>query len=710
MLQRDWGPLGMRKVWLVGAGFISHAHAEAISATSRLQLHGVIDPNQNAAQALAARWGIPHVFDSAKEAIASGEVDCVHVLTPPDLHAETAMPFLQARIPVLIEKPLAATAVECESLISEARKNGVALGVHQNFVFHPAYNRLRLAVAERLFGRPNFISCTYTMPVRQIQARQFGHWMFRAPVNILLEQAVHPLSQIIAITGRVERFSAMPGRPIEISPGVTFYDSVSLTMEAGHLPAAMRFSVGKGYPFWQISVICDDGVVVADIVNNRFFSYDRGRWLEPYDMFFSGTRTGIGILRESMRNLMDFNLSTLQLKSRSDSFFQSVKASVNSFHQALDEKRLPELDGNFGAHLVSLCEDVARAAFVAPFSQVRVQNDADYDVAVLGGTGFIGMHVVRRLLAAGLRVGVMARNISNLPPEFYDDSVVMIRGDINRPTDVERAINKASIVINLAHGGGGKTYEEVRAAMVGGAEIVARACLSKGVQRLVHIGSIASLYLGSQSGVVTSSTPPDPKLKLRSDYSRAKADCDNLLLTMHKTEELPVCILRPGLVVGEGGSASHSGLGVFNNEQHCIGWNAGRNPLPFVLAEDVADAIVQACTADGVVGRTFNIVGDVRLSAREYFSELSQALGRPLRFHRQAPGFLWIKEMEKWLVKRGLGRRVPRPTLYDILSRGLRAEFDCSDAKTALRWNPVSDRKHFVERGIRVFATNDSAN
>ncbi len=85
-----------------------------------------------------------------------------------------------------------------------------------------------------------------------------------------------------------------------------------------------------------------------------------------------------------------------------------------------------------------------------------------------------------------------------------------------------------------------------------------------------------------------------------------------MLLDLHGNQGLPVVILRPGVVVGEGGPPFHGGLGFFNNDQHCIGWNDGRNPLPFVLAEDVAAAILLAARADGIEGRCYNLVGDVR--------------------------------------------------------------------------------------------------
>src|SRR5262249_23664820 len=148
----------------------------------------------------------------------------------PPLHRETASPFLEAAIPVLLEKPLATSRAQCEELTAAARLSNVTLGINQNFVFHPAFVRLRKAIAERRLGQPNFVSCVYNVPMRQLVNGQFGHWMFAEPLNILLEQAVHPLSQILALAGKIERFAAMPGVPKEISPGVQFYGSLGLSM------------------------------------------------------------------------------------------------------------------------------------------------------------------------------------------------------------------------------------------------------------------------------------------------------------------------------------------------------------------------------------------------------------------------------------------------------------------------------------------------
>lgn len=699
----------MRRICLVGAGFIARVHADALRTIPGTTVAAVADPNLDAARRLAEAAGGAAAHASAAEALAAGGIDAAHILVPPDIHQAAALPFLEAGIPVLLEKPLAVSGAQCEALLVAARASGARLGVNQNFVFHPAFAALRRMIASGRYGRPNFVDCVYSVPLAQMQTRQFGHWMFHAPLNILLEQAVHPLSQIAALAGPVRDLRAIADPSIEIAPGLPFFPATTVTLACERMPAQLRYAVGQAFPFWRITVVCDDGVLVADILANRAYAHARTRWLEVVDQAVSGTRTGAAVLAAGWRNLADYGLAQLRLKGRSDPFFLSMRASIAAFHAALGGGPAFETDGAFGAALVGVCERIRDAAFGADATPVSAppappqSQPQTPDVAVLGGTGFIGAETVRRLVAAGKRVAVMARSVRNLPPVFADPRVTLHRGDIRDAAAVGRAIAGAPVVVNLAHGGGGADFEAVRQAMVGGAETVARACLAAGVKRLVHVGSIASLYCGPDAGTITGATPSDPKAEERADYSRAKAIADTLLLEMHAKEGLPVVILRPGLVVGEGTAPLHAGLGFSNNDQDCIGWNAGRNPLPFVLVGDVAEAIRSACDVPGIEGRCYNLVGDVRPNARDYVADLARAMGRPLRFHPQSATGLWLEDLGKWVVKRAGGRAVPLPSRRELLSRGLMAPFDCSDAKRDLGWVPVADAAEFARQAIAVY-------
>ena len=692
------------RVGLVGAGYIARAHLAALRGLAPLQVSAVIDPQIGAAAELAKECGAL-AFASVAEALAADAFDRAHVLVPPHLHHAVALELIAAGKPVLLEKPAAASGGECGALLDAAARAGAIVGVNQNFIYHPAFVRLREVVRTRALGRPVQVSCIYNMPLRQLAARQFGHWMFRAPGNILLEQAVHPLSQIVALIGAPASIAAVAGAPMRIAPGHDFYPRVAVAIQGTALPAELGFAVGQEFPVWRLSVVCEDGAVTADMITNRVTVDGRTRRLDAIDFVLSALRNSAGVVRQATGNLVGYALSAAGLRKGGDAFQQSMSASIGAFHRAVDAGVAPESDLAFGAGLVAACEVIAGRAFAAPVpAEPRPLAPDIWDVAVLGGTGFIGAYVVRALLDAGNRVAVLARSTAMLPELFHDPRIKLMAGDIRDRDALATVIGAAPVVINLAHGGGGASYAAILAAMRGGVEAVADACLAQGVRRLVHVGSIAALYLGPQGTPVTGATPPDPRAEERADYARAKAACDDLLLALHRDRALPVTILRPGVVVGEGASPFHSGLGFYNNSQHCLGWNAGRNPLPFVLADDVAAAIRLACAAPGIEGRCFNLIGDVGWTARRYLDELAAVVERPLRFHPQSPMKLWLVECGKWLIKRAAGRAAPFPSRRDIVSRGMMARFDCSDAKRDLGWAPIADEATFRARAILVHA------
>lgn len=693
----------MRRICLVGAGNIARIHAEVLAKMPEVSVVAVADPRAGAAETLTRLLPGATPFGSVEKALATGGFDAAHVLTPPDTHAAIAVPLLDAGCDVLLEKPMAASREQCERLAEAAAASGAALGINQNFLFHPAFLALRRAVADGRHGRQRFVDCVYSMPLRQLAAGQLGHWMFAAPANILLEQAVHPLSQIAALLGGIETVEAVPDAPHPLYEGRCFQAGWTISLRGPGGAATLRFAVGEKFPIWQLTAICDDGAIVADIVGRRVHMLGRTRFADPIDGMVAPALSAAEMVGGGIANAGRYGASLLGLSNRNDPFFRSMQGSIAAFHAA--PARF-EADGAFGARLVGLCEEIAARLPAemhrAEPPQAPATLSGHPDVAVLGGTGFIGRATVARLLQEGLSVAVMARGMDRLPPIFSGPRVRLLRGDIADAGAVKQAVAGAAAVVNLAHGGGGADYAAIRAAMVGGAEIVARACLAAGTERLLHVGSIASLYLGPGTGPVTGTTPPDPKAVRRADYARAKAECDVMLLSLHVEEWLPVVILRPGLVVGRGTSPIHSGLGFFNADQHVIGWNRGRNPLPFVLADDVAAAIVGALRAKRAVGRCYNLVGDVRPTAREYLAWLAEATSRPLRFHPKFPAALLVEEGAKWLLKRAGGRRSPPPSRRDLLSRGLRAPFDCSDAKRDLDWVPLADPVRFREA---AFAT-----
>jgi nucleoside-diphosphate-sugar epimerase len=120
------------------------------------------------------------------------------------------------------------------------------------------------------------------------------------------------------------------------------------------------------------------------------------------------------------------------------------------------------------------------------------------------------------------------------------------------------------------------------------------------------------------------------------------------------------------------------------------------------LAGDVADAIVKALDMPEIPGKTYNLVGDVRPTAREFVGMLANATGRPIAFHPQSVDWLYAAELFKYGIKRATGKTPDIPSRRDLVSRGLLAKFDCADAKRDLDWRPVADSARFTAAAVDI--------
>ncbi len=84
--------------------------------------------------------------------IANPQIDAIHIVTPNDTHFTIGSKALSAGKHVLMEKPLAMTTQECDSLIKLAEENSCILMVGHLFRFHPAIRKLRELISEGYFG------------------------------------------------------------------------------------------------------------------------------------------------------------------------------------------------------------------------------------------------------------------------------------------------------------------------------------------------------------------------------------------------------------------------------------------------------------------------------------------------------------------------------------------------------------------------------
>ena len=314
-------------------------------------------------------------------------------------------------------------------------------------------------------------------------------------------------------------------------------------------------------------------------------------------------------------------------------------------------------------------------------------------VLVIGGSGFIGRVLVAQLLGRGCDVHVLSRQ------KRRGDGVTWHQGDVTDRQSIVAASHGADVVYDLSMAFG-ETWNDYLKSFVQGAENVAHVVLDRGIRRLVYTSTIAGLHL-ARFGTITEEEGADRRPELRSWYARAKIMAEESLNRLHHDRGLPVVIFRPGIVVGVGNKLSHPGIGVWVSPTCCSVVGDGRTPLPMVLVEDVAQALVLAKDKPGVDGRTFNLAGDVRPSAVEYCELAAERSKRNFRVSPSSALATQAFRTAVFLGKLALRRKDNVwQSWHELKGAPQRTWIDCSAAKELLGWRPVADRDEFVRRAI----------
>ena len=224
-------------------------------------------------------------------------------------------------------------------------------------------------------------------------------------------------------------------------------------------------------------------------------------------------------------------------------------------------------------------------------------------VIVLGGTGFVGRHLVAALVARGHRVTVPSRNVSGAA---LPDGVALHSGDVHDPEFLRAAFAGSAAVINLVgilneSGDDGRGFEDV---FVGLTATVIAAMRGAGVRRLLHMSSLNagqgdSHYLQSRG--------------------RAEAQV--------RDAGLDATIFRPSVIAGPGD-------GLFCRFDALLRLAPvlpiGRADARFqpVWVGDVVEAFVRALDDDASIGQGYDLVGPDVMTLSEIIRMTARARGR----------------------------------------------------------------------------------
>ncbi|NWG15599.1 MAG: NAD-dependent epimerase/dehydratase family protein [Chloroflexi bacterium] len=241
-------------------------------------------------------------------------------------------------------------------------------------------------------------------------------------------------------------------------------------------------------------------------------------------------------------------------------------------------------------------------------------------IFVTGGTGFLGRHLIPELCRAGFALRVLTRRPAQHPWLKRYPRLTVVEGDLLDGDTLLKAADGCRYVI---HAGGmfrfwgdERAFEATNAR---GTENALNAAAQTGVERFIHISTIAVIGYPDPAHVIDETYPPRPA----DAYQRSKWQAEQIAMRACQEQKVPVIVLRPGAYYGPLGQYAFNRL-FFKDPMRGIIMqiNGGRYVIFPAYIADVVQGVMKALEC-GRVGEVYNICGDW-ISHRDAFDIICQ--------------------------------------------------------------------------------------
>jgi uncharacterized protein YbjT (DUF2867 family) len=237
-------------------------------------------------------------------------------------------------------------------------------------------------------------------------------------------------------------------------------------------------------------------------------------------------------------------------------------------------------------------------------------------VFLTGATGFVGSHLLRRLLAEGHSVRALVRDV-NKAARLAQQGAELVKGDVVENTGVNEGLSGCDAVIHLVGiivENGGATFEQVHHL---GTRHVVEAARRNRIRRFIQMSA-----LGVRADGVAA-------------YQTTKWKAEEAV----RQSGLSYCILRPSLIFGPGDGFVSQMLDIMRKAPMMRPVPGDGKPLfrP-IFIDDVTTCFARALTTDAATNQTIDLGGRDELPLNDLLRQIAQQAGiRKLAFHVPLP-------------------------------------------------------------------------
>lgn len=310
-------------------------------------------------------------------------------------------------------------------------------------------------------------------------------------------------------------------------------------------------------------------------------------------------------------------------------------------------------------------------------------------ILVTGGTGFIGRHLIDQLIAEGASVRVLTRGSRPMAENW--GSVEVAVGELRNASSLRSAVQGCGFVYHLA--GELRDPAQFQAANIEGTQHLLTACEASPVEGVVILSSVGVMGV-RKPGVANEATACHP----RNAYEKSKYAAEHLALAWSGRTDIPVTVLRPTIVFGEGTRAYDDSM---------LSWVKAIQSGHVVIFDEKATAnyvyvgdVVAACrrAADARAKGVF-VVSDSCLLT-EFVAAAGDALGTPAPVRVVPLSIGYAVAFCMPALGRLLPSNFPRLTVARVRALSNRTRYCSAQIGNVLNWYPAFGYRRGLQRTV----------
>lgn len=203
-------------VGVIGCGYWGPNLVRNFKSLPNCRLAAVCDASETRVKHMRSLYPEVAGLTNHEELVATPDLDAVVIATPVQYHFPLAKAALLAGKHVMIEKPMASNAEQCEELIEIADRKGLVLMNGHTFLYSAAVRKIADIVQAGDIG-----------DIRYINARRLNLGLFQKDINVAWDLAPHDISIILHILGEFPTVVNCQGNA-HVTPGIEDVTNLSL--------------------------------------------------------------------------------------------------------------------------------------------------------------------------------------------------------------------------------------------------------------------------------------------------------------------------------------------------------------------------------------------------------------------------------------------------------------------------------------------------